>query len=136
MTDLIAQVGELSTEARAELIQRSIEQLTVREVLDLVKRLEEKWDVSATPSFGGAVPPPQEPEEEAVQTEFTVGIKEYGQKKIAVVKAVRALTGLSLKDSKAVVDKAPVMVQDKLSREDAEKAKSALEEAGATAEIK
>ena len=136
MTDLIAQVGELSAEAKAELIQRSIEQLTVREVLDLVDHLEEEWGVSATPSFGGVAPPPQEPEEDAVQTEFSIEIKEYGQKKIAVVKAVRVLTGLSLKDSKTEVDKAPVTIQEKLSREDAEKAKSALEEAGATVEIK
>jgi large subunit ribosomal protein L7/L12 len=136
MTNLMAQVGELGAEAKAEFFEKALSQLTVAECLTLVKHLEKEWEVEATPSFSGGPPPPPPEAEEVEQTEFSVGLKEYGQKKIAVVKAVRVLTNLSLKDSKTLVDKTPIIVQEKLSREDAEKAKSELEAAGATVEIR
>ena len=75
-------------------------------------------------------------DDDVVQTEFDVVLKEAGQKKIAVIKEVRAITGLNLKDAKGLVDKAPTTIKEKMSKEDAEKAKGALEEAGAVAEIK
>jgi len=137
-TQLVEQVGALDAETRANVLRQSLENMTVRGVLDLTKHLEEKWGVKATPTFDG-VPrghQPDVPEEDVEQTEFAVVLTSFGQKKIAVVKAVRVLTGLSLKDSKEVVDKAPEVVQEKLSKEDAEKAKAALEEAGATAELR
>ncbi len=137
-TQLVEQVGELDAEARNDVLRQSLENMTVRGVLDLTKRLEAKWGVKATRSFDG-VPrghQPDAPEEDVEQTEFAVTIKEIGPHKISVIKALRVLNGMNLKDSKAVVDKAPVVALEKLSKEDAEKAKASLEEAGATVELR
>jgi large subunit ribosomal protein L7/L12 len=132
---LIEQVGALDTESKAEFFERSLGQLTVGECLSLVKRLEQEWEVEATPNFGN-VPKQDEAEEDVEQTEFAVNLTSFGQKKIAVIKAVRTLTGQNLKEAKGVVDKTPVVIQENLSKEDAEKAKAALEEAGATVELR
>jgi len=133
---LVEQVGELDAETRNDVLRQSVENMTIRGVLDLVKHLEKKWDVKATPSFGGQLPPQPEAEEEKEQTEFDVFLSEHGPHKIAVIKALRVLSGQSLKESKAVIDKTPVVVQEKLSKEDAVKAKASLEEAGATVELR
>jgi large subunit ribosomal protein L7/L12 len=109
-------------------------------VISLVKHLEEKWDVKA--SGGGGVMMVAGGggggggDDDAEQTEFDLILKEAGGKKIAVIKEVRSITGKNLKDAKAMVDKAPVTIKEKMSKEDVEKAKGALEEAGAVVEVK
>jgi large subunit ribosomal protein L7/L12 len=136
-TQLVEQIGKLDEDQKAEFFEQALGNLTVGEALSLVKRLEEEWEVSATPNFGGIVgPEAQEAVEDEEQTEFDVMLKDFGQKKIAVIKAARALTGLNLKDAKALVEKAPVAIKEKLSKDEAEKAKVSLEEAGATAELR
>jgi large subunit ribosomal protein L7/L12 len=109
--------------------------LSVLELSELVKEFEEKFGVSATPvaavaagGAGGAVA------EE--KTEFDVILTAAGAKKINVIKAVRALTGLGLKEAKGAVDNAPTTLKEAVSKEDADAAKAALEEAGATVEVK
>ena len=137
VAELVEKVKGLSDEDRTEFFTQSFESLSVLNVISLVKHLEEKWDVKA--SGGGGMmmmAGPAVDEDDAVQTEFDLVLKEAGQKKIAVIKEVRAITGLNLKDAKAIVDKAPVTVKEKMSKEDAEKAKGGLEEAGALVEIK
>ena len=138
VAELVEQVKGLSDEDRTEFFTQTFENLSVINVISLVKHLEEKWDVKA--SGGGGVMMVAAggggADEDAEQTEFDLVLKEAGQKKIAVIKEVRAITGLNLKDAKAIVDKAPVTVKEKMSKEDAEKAKGGLEEAGALVEIK
>ena len=104
-------------------IIEAIEKMTVLELAELVKALEEKFGVSAAA-------------EEAEQTEFDVILKEAGQGKINVIKAVREITGLGLKEAKALVDAAPKAIKEKVSKADADEAKAKLEAAGATVEIK
>ena len=119
-------------------LMESIENMTVLELSDLVKALEERFGVSATavaaaPAAGagaGAV----EAEEE--QTEFDVVLTGPGEKKIQVIKVVRAATGLGLKEAKALVDEAPNPVKEAISKEDAEALKTQIEEAGGTVELK
>jgi large subunit ribosomal protein L7/L12 len=108
--------------------------LSVLELSELVKEFEEKFGVSATPvaAAGGAVA--DEAAEE--QIEFDVIIKDAGAKKINVIKAVRALTGLGLKEAKAMAEEAGAVVKAGVSKEDAETAKTELEAAGATVEVK
>jgi len=117
----------------------AIEQMTVLELADLVKALEEKFGVSAAaPAAVAAAAPGGDTgeEKEAEQTEFTVVLTETGPKKIHVIKAVRAITSLGLKDAKDLVEGAPKPVKEGVSKEDAEKFKKELEDAGAKAEIK
>jgi large subunit ribosomal protein L7/L12 len=120
-------------------ILESIENMTVLELSELVKALEERFGVSAAafaaaPAAAGAPAEAAAVEEE--QTEFDVVLQSAGEKKIAVIKEVRAATGLGLKEAKALVDGAPNPVKEALSREDAENLKAKLEEAGATVELK
>lgn len=116
----------------------TIENMTVLELSELVSALEERFGVSATavaaagPAAGAAAP--AEAEEE--QTEFDVVLTAAGDKKIQVIKEVRAATGLGLKEAKALVDDAPNPVQEALSQEDAEALKAKLEEAGGSVELK
>ncbi len=112
-----------------------ISNLSVLELSELVKEFEEKFGVSAQPTVvaGGAVAGGEAAEE---KTEFDVILKEAGAKKINVIKAVRALTGLGLKEAKEAVESAPSTIKEAVSKEDAEEAKKQLEEAGATVEIK
>lgn len=120
-----------------EEILEAIENMTVLELSELVKAMEEKFGVSAAAPVAMAVPGAGVGgEEEEEQTEFDVVITSAGQKKIAVIKVVRELTGLSLKDAKAVVDDAPKAVKEGVSKEEAESIKEKLEEAGAGVEIK
>ncbi|MCF8001723.1 MAG: 50S ribosomal protein L7/L12 [Halanaerobiales bacterium] len=120
-----------------EEIIEAIEDMSVLELAELVEELEEKFGVSAAAPVaaagGGGEAGGGEAEE---QTEFDVYLEEIGGKKIKVIKAVRELTGLGLKEAKAVVDDAPQNVKEGLSKEDAEEMKEALEEAGATVTLK
>lgn len=116
----------------------SIEKMTVLELSELIKALEEKFDVSAqamvaaAPAAGAAAGAAQVEE----KSEFDVELKSIGQKKIEVIKAVRQITSLGLKEAKEIVDKAPNTVKEKVSAEEAEKIKKQLEDAGAEVEIK
>ena len=115
--------------------------LTVLEAAELSKLLEEKWGVSAAapvavaaaPAGGGAAAPAAPVEE---QTEFTVILADAGDKKINVIKEVRAITGLGLKEAKDLVESAPKPVKEGVSKDDAAKIKKQLEEAGAKVEVK
>ncbi|MBK8014695.1 MAG: 50S ribosomal protein L7/L12 [Deltaproteobacteria bacterium] len=111
--------------------------LTVVEAADLVKQLEAKWGVEA-PKGGGAVMMAAAPagEAPAEKTEFTVVLASAGKEKIKVIKVVRELTGLGLKEAKDLVDGAPKPVKEDVSKDDAAKIKEALEAAGATVELK
>jgi large subunit ribosomal protein L7/L12 len=121
-----------------EMIQ-AIEQMTVLELSDLVKALEERFGVSAAvamaPAAAGpaAAAAPAAPAEE--QTEFTVTLKDFGANKINVIKAVRELTGLGLKEAKDLVEAAPKPVKEGVNKEEADSAAAKLREAGATADI-
>jgi large subunit ribosomal protein L7/L12 len=121
-----------------EELMESIENMTVLELSELVKALEERFGVSASavaaaPAAGAAGDGAAAEEE---QTEFDVVLQGPGEKKIQVIKVVRAATGLGLKEAKALVDEAPNPVKEALSREDADALKSQLEEAGASVELK
>ena len=113
--------------------------LTVLEAAELAKMLEDKWGVSAAaavavaagPGGGGAAAPAAEE-----KTEFTVVLAAAGDKKIEVIKEVRAITGLGLKEAKDLVEGAPKPVKDGASKEDAEKIKATLEKVGAKVELK
>ena len=120
-----------------ELIE-SIENMTVLELSELVKALEERFGVSATavaaaPAAGAAGDSAAAEEE---QTEFDVVLTGAGEKKIQVIKVVRAATGLGLKEAKALVDEAPNPVKEAISKEDAEALKTQIEEAGGSVELK
>src|SRR5262245_44058643 len=125
MADLQKIVDELSS-------------LTVLEAADLAKLLEEKWGVSAAaavavaaaPGAGGGAAPAEE------KTEFTVVLASSGEKKIEVIKEVRALTGLGLKEAKDLVEGAPKTVKEGAGKEEAEKIKATLEKVGAKVELK
>lgn len=111
--------------------------LTVMQLVDLTKQLETKWDVKAAPAAVAVAAGPAAaaaPAEE--QTEFDVILKSFGDKKIQVIKAVRELTGLGLKDAKEMVDNAPKPVKEGISKAEAEDIASKLKEAGAEVEIK
>ena len=122
MTDLNKIIDELS-------------KLTVVEAADLSKQLEEKWGVTAAaavaaaPAAGAAAP-----EEE--KSEYTIFLKSFGDKKINVIKEVRSITGLGLKEAKDLVEAAPKEVKQGVSKKDAEEAKQKLEAAGAKVELK
>ena len=131
----------MAKEFKTEDIIGAIENMTVLQLAELVKALEEKFGVSAqammaAPAAGaaGASAAPAAVEEE--QTEFDVQLKVVGEKKIQVIKVVRAVTGLGLKEAKDLVDSAPSLVKEKISKEEAEKIKKELEENGAEVELK
>jgi len=118
----------------------AIENMTVLELSELVKALEEKFGVSAAAPVAVAAAPGAGPaaEGEAAEekTSFDVILTAAGDKKIQVIKAVRALTGLGLKEAKAVVDEAPKPVKEGVNKDEAEDAKKQIEEAGGSVEIK
>jgi large subunit ribosomal protein L7/L12 len=121
----------------AEIVEK-IEKLTLLEATELKKALEEKFGVTAAaPVMMGAVSAAAAPAAAAEEkTEFNVELKSAGAQKINVIKVVRAATGLGLKEAKDLVDGAPKTVKESLSKDDAEKLKKELEEAGATVELK
>src|SRR5437667_11838648 len=123
--------------AQAEILDK-IASMTVLELSELIKAMEEKFGVSAAaavsvaaPAAAGAAAPAAEE-----QTEFTVMLASIGENKVNVIKAVRELTGLGLKEAKDLVDGAPKAVKEGINKADAEAAKKKLEDAGAKAEIK
>lgn len=115
-----------------------VKNLTVLELSDLVKALEEEFGVSAAAPAVAAAPAAvaEAAPAAAEKTEFDVVITEIGQEKIKVIKVVRELTGLGLKEAKEVVDNAPKAVKEGASKEEAEEMKTKLEEVGATVELK
>ena len=121
----------------AEIVEK-IEKLTLLEAVELKKALEEKFGVTAAaPVMMGAVSAAAAPAAAVEEkTEFNVELKSAGAQKINVIKVVRAATGLGLKEAKDLVDGAPKIVKESLSKDDAEKLKKELEEAGATVELK
>jgi large subunit ribosomal protein L7/L12 len=125
--------------SNAALIEQ-LEKMTVLEINDLVKELEERWGVSAAApvAVGGAVAAAGGGEAAAVeeQTEFDVVLTDIGANKIQVIKAVRELTSLGLKEAKDLVEAAPQAVKEGVSKEEAQAAKAKLEEAGAKADVK
>src|SRR5947207_10035182 len=134
MSDAVTLTPEL------EAIFKSLDGLTLGQAAQLVKALENRWGVSAAapaavmaPAGGGAAAAPAAPEE---KTTFDVVLKSAGQQKINVIKVVRAITGLGLKESKDLVDGAPKAVKTGVSKEDAEKLKKELTDAGADIDIK
>jgi len=124
--------------SKEELID-ALSNLKVLEVVDLVKALEEKWGVSAAaavavaaaPAAGGAAAPAAEE-----KTEFTVTMTSFGANKVGVIKVIREITGLGLKEAKDLVEGVPSVVKDAVPKAEAETIKKKLEEAGAAAEIK
>jgi large subunit ribosomal protein L7/L12 len=126
----------------SEKLIEQLEQMTVLEINDLVKTLEDRWGVSAAaPVAVGAAPAAAAGGAEAgapveEQTEFDVMLLETGANKIQVIKAVRELTSLGLKEAKDLVEAAPKAVKEAVTKEEAQSAKSKLEEAGAKAEVK
>ena len=117
-----------------------ISAMTILEARDLVKRIEDEFGVTAAAPVAmavagadGAAPAAEEVEE---QTEFDVVLQAFGEKKINVIKAVRAVTDLGLREAKEFVESAPQTVKEALSKEEADQIKASLEEAGATVEIK
>jgi len=123
-------------------IAESLSSLTVIQAAELVKMLEQKWGVSAAapvavatgPAAGGGAAAAAKPAEE--KTEFTLVLNAAGEKKINVIKEVRAITGLGLKEAKDLVEGAPKTVKEGLSKEDANKFVEQLKAAGATVELK
>ena len=118
-------------------ILESISNMTVMEVVDLISAMEEKFGVSAAaavaaaPSAAAAGDTPAEE-----KTEFDVVMSSFGSNKVAVIKAVRAITGLGLKEAKDMVESAPSTIKEAAGKDDAEEAKKQLEEAGASVELK
>jgi large subunit ribosomal protein L7/L12 len=123
MADLQKIVDELST-------------LTVLEAADLAKMLEEKWGVSAAAAVAVAAAPGAAAAPAEEKTEFTVVLAAVGEKKIEVIKEVRALTGLGLKEAKDLVEGAPKPVKEGVTKDEAEKVKATLEKVGAKVELK
>ncbi|MGH8135893.1 MAG: 50S ribosomal protein L7/L12 [Steroidobacteraceae bacterium] len=124
--------------ASKEQILESISNMTIMEVVDLVKMMEEKFGVTAAvpvaaaAAAGGTAAPAAEE-----QTEFTVTMKAYpAEKKVTVIKVIREITGLGLKEAKDLVEGAPSLVKESVSKADAEKIKKQLEDVGATVEVK
>ena len=115
--------------AQTEILDK-ISSMTVLELSELIKAMEEKFGVSAAAAVAAAAPAAEE------QTEFTVVLTAIGDNKVNVIKAVRELTGLGLKEAKDVVDGAPKPVKEGINKADAEAAKKKLEDAGGKAEIK
>jgi large subunit ribosomal protein L7/L12 len=115
-----------------------ISSMSVLELSELVKELEEKFGVSAAAPVAVAAAPgaPVSQAEAEEKTEFDTILSAIGDKKIQVIKAIRAITGLGLKEAKALVDEAPKPVKEGVSKEEADDIKKQLEEAGATVEIK
>ena len=119
-----------------EEIMQAIEEMTVLELSELVKAMEEKFGVSAAAPVAVAAAPAAGAAAAEEKSEFDVVLASAGDKKINVIKVVREITGLGLKEAKALVDGAPKAVKEGVSKEDAEAAKAKLEEAGATVELK
>ena len=119
-----------------EQIVEDLSKLTVLEAAELSKMLEDKWGVSAAAPVAVAAAAGPAAAEAEEQTEFNVVIAAFGEKKINVIKEVRAITGLGLKEAKDLVESAPKEIKEGVNKEEAEELKKKLEDAGATVEIK
>ena len=121
-----------------EEILDAISEMSVMDVVDLVKLMEEKFGVTAAAPVAAAAAPVAGGEAAAAeeQSEFEIFLADVGEKKIDVIKAVRSITGLGLKEAKAIVDGAPSSVKEGANKDEAEQAKSQLEEVGAKVELK
>ena len=122
--------------SKIEKIVEDLSALTVMEAADLAKLLEEKWGVSAAAPVAAAGPAAAAAAPAAEKTEFTVVLTDAGDKKINVIKEVRAITGLGLKEAKDLVEGAPKEVKADVSKDEAAKIKKQLEDAGAKVELK
>lgn len=129
--------------SKLEQLVEDLSNLTVLEAAELSKLLEEKWGVSAAapvamaaPMPGGGGAPAVEAPKEEEKTEFTVILATVGEKKINVIKEIRAITGLGLKEAKELVEGAPKPVKEDIPKDEAEKIKKQLEGVGATVEVK
>ena len=116
-------------------ILESISNMTVMEVVDLISEMEQKFGVTAAAAVAAAPAAAGGGEAAEEKTEFDIKMSSFGSNKVAVIKVVRAVTGLGLKDAKDMVEGAPVTVKEGASKEEAEEAKKQLEEAGATVEL-
>ncbi len=128
----------LSTEERQDIIEK-LSSASVLEIAELVKELEDKWGVSAAAPVAvaaGAVAGAGAAEAEAAKDEFDVVLTGFGDKKIQVIKTVRELTGLGLKEAKELVEGVPKPVKEAVAKDEAEAAKAKIEEAGGSAEVK
>jgi len=138
MAEDTKQTAELKGDAKK--IAEMLEKMTVLEVAELVKALEEKFGVSAAAPVAVAAAPAAAGESagsaEEEQTEFSVELTEIGANKIAVIKVVKAATGIGLKEAKDLVEAAPKMVKEGITKEDSDKLKKELEEAGAKVTVK
>ncbi len=131
--------GKVTVPKEFESLVKELDKLSALEISKFVKFLEEYWGVSAAapavamvaPANGGEAAAPAEEE----KAEFDVVLKDPGAQKVAIIKAVKDITGLGLGEAKALVDAAPKTILEKAKKEDAENAKKALEEAGATVEL-
>lgn len=121
-------------------ILNAIADMSVMEVVELVQSMEEKFGVTAAAQVAVAAPGAAAGDEQnggaEEQTEFEVVLASIGEKKVNVIKEVRAITGLGLKEAKALVDEAPSSLKDGISKDETEEIKKRLEEAGATVEVK
>jgi large subunit ribosomal protein L7/L12 len=129
------------SEITKEQVIEFISNMTVLELSEFIKELEEKFGVSAAPAAPAAAVAAAGGGEEAAaeeeeQTEFDVVLKDVGENKIAVIKSLRAITGLGLKEAKSTVDELPATLKEGITKDDADDAKKQLEEAGATVEVK
>jgi large subunit ribosomal protein L7/L12 len=122
--------------ANLETIVADLSKLTVLEAAELAKMLEEKWGVSAAAAVAVAAAPGAAAAPAEEKTEFTAVLASAGEKKIEVIKEVRALTGLGLKEAKDLVEGAPKPVKEGVSKDEAEKIKATLEKVGAKVELK
>ncbi|MEH6504626.1 MAG: 50S ribosomal protein L7/L12 [Cycloclasticus sp.] len=117
-------------------ILEAIANMSVMDVVELVEAMEEKFGVSAAAAVAAAPAAGGEAAAVEEKTEFDVVMTSFGDNKVSAIKAVRAITGLGLKEAKAMVESAPVAVKEGVSKEESEETKKQLEEAGASAEVK
>ena len=117
-------------------IKKALGEMPVMELVELIKELEEDWGVSAAAPVAVAAGPAAAAETAEEKTEFDVILTSAGEKKVNVIKVVRAVTGLGLKEAKAVVDGAPAPVKEGASKDEAEDIKKQIEEAGGAVELK
>lgn len=114
----------------------TISNMSVMEVVDLIEAMEEKFGVSAAAAVAVAAPGAGDAAAAEEQTEFDVLMSSFGGNKVAVIKAVRGITGLGLKEAKELVESAPAKIKEAVSKDEAEEIKAKLEEAGASIEVK
>jgi len=127
---------KVEVSAEMEKIISAVENMTVLDLSKLVKALEDRLGVSAAAPVAVAAAAPAAAVAEEEKTEFDVILASFGEKKVGVIKEVRALTGLGLKDAKDLVEAAPKAIKEGVNKEEAEKVKAQLESVGATVEIK